>query len=508
MQTAATTLDPPISVVPRTRFWTPSLTDFFFFATIFWLFLAEPGGWDRLLWDGDTALHTRTGDWILDHGAVPVVDPFSYTQPGERWFAFQWFTGVLFAWLNRMAGLKGIVLVCGGAIALTMTILVRDMVRRGASGLIAIVLALVATNAMSIHFHARPHLFTLLFLAIGHYLIARDLEQPSWRVWLIVPLVLTWVNMHSGFPVMIATLGLLTAGRGLSALCGDAPWKQVFRYGILTALAALATLANPNGIALHQHISKFLSNSWILQYVDEYKSPVFRSEPMYYFMVILFTGLMAARTQIEKRNWHTVLWLLFFGAGSLVSARHVPIFMVVALPAVALELTGLLRQWAEQAGRKSTAEVLYEIGEKTTQKLQPISVWSPALLCLAAVFSTTWPVDLSAKYFPTTLVRKNAELLAGARVFTTDQWGDYLLWVNYPRQKVFMDGRSDFFQQKTGGEYLKISNGQDGWRESLERYGVNVVLAPPDLPLARNLGKDPAWREADKSKMAVLLVRR
>ena len=178
MQPAATTLTPPIAAVRRAPFWTPSLTDFFFFATIFWLFLAEPGGWERLLWDGDTALHTRTGDWILDHGSIPVTDPFSYTQPGERWYAFQWLTGVLFAWLNRMAGLKGIVLLSGGLIALTMTVLVRDMVRRGASGLIAIVLALIATNAMSIHFHARPHLFTLLFLVMGHYLIARDLEEP------------------------------------------------------------------------------------------------------------------------------------------------------------------------------------------------------------------------------------------------------------------------------------------------------------------------------------------
>ncbi|MBL8179831.1 MAG: hypothetical protein JNK48_34445 [Bryobacterales bacterium] len=507
MQPAAT-LTAPLATPRRSPIWTPSLTDFFFFATIFWLFLAEPGGWERLLWDGDTALHTRTGDWILDHGAVPTADPFSYTQPGERWFAFQWLTGVLFAWLNRFAGLKGIVLVCGGVIALTMTVLVRDMVRRGASGLIAIVLALIATNAMSIHFHARPHLFTLLFLALGHYLIARDLETPSPRIWLIVPMVLVWVNMHSGFPVMIATLGLLTAGCVLTSLTGEGGWGRPIRYGILTALCALSTLVNPNGVALHQHISRFLSNSWILQYVDEYKSPIFRSESMYYFLAILFAGLMAARTQIEKRQWHTLFWLLFFGAGSLVSARHVPIFIIVALPPVALELTALLRQWADHAGPKSTAEVLHEIGEKTTQKLQPVGVWSPALLALVAVLSTSWPTDLSARYFPTSLVRRNAELLATSKVFTTDQWGDYLLWVNYPRQRVFMDGRSDFFQQKTGSECLRISNAQEGWRDSLDRFGVNVVLAPADLPVARQLSKDPAWSEVDRQKTTVLLRRR
>src|SRR5271166_4668525 len=74
-----------------------SMTDLFFLTILFWLFMADPAGWDRLLWDGDTAMHTRTGDFILDTGHVPTADPFSFTKPGGRWFAFQWLTGVLFA---------------------------------------------------------------------------------------------------------------------------------------------------------------------------------------------------------------------------------------------------------------------------------------------------------------------------------------------------------------------------------------------------------------------------
>ena len=32
-----------------------------------------------------------------------------------------------------------------------------------------------------------------------------------------------------------------------------------------------------------------------------------------------------------------------------------------------------------------------------------------------------------------------------ARIFTHDQWGDYLIYRLYPQTKVFMDGRSDFY---------------------------------------------------------------
>lgn len=485
------------------RLLSPSLTDFFFIAVIFWLFLVDPSGWERLVTDGDTALHTRTGDYILDHGSVPSSDPFSFTKPGERWFAFQWLTGIVYALLNRWAGLKGIVLLSGAVIALTCTLLVRDMARRGASGLVAMILALAACNAMSIHFHARPHLFTLLFLAAAHHLIARDLERPGWRIWLLGPLMLVWVNMHSGFPVLVATLGLLATGCGLRL-----DWMSARRYAVLAAVCAALTLANPNGLELHRHISRFLDNQWTLQHVNEYQSPVFRSEPMYYFMAILFGGMIAVRGLIARREWHSVLWVLFFGAGSLVSARHVPIFIIVALPPIALELTGLLDGWAARGGRQSTAEVLREIAARTTERLKPMSVWSAGLLAAAALIAGSLPSDLSPRFFPSQLVRRHADAIAGSRIFTTDQWGDYLLWVNYPRQKVFIDGRSDFFQQQIGDEYLRIHDGRQGWREALDRFGVDMVLAPAGAAVDGLLASEPGWEMVEKDKQASLYRRK
>ena len=145
------------------------MTDLFFLTVLFWLFMAEPAGWDRLLWDGDTALHTRTGDFILDHGHVPTTDPFSFTKPGERWFAFQWLTGVVFASLNRAVGLKGIVLLCGVVIAFYLTVLARDMVLRGVNGLMALLLVMVGSSASMIHFHARPASFHAAFSGPGEF---------------------------------------------------------------------------------------------------------------------------------------------------------------------------------------------------------------------------------------------------------------------------------------------------------------------------------------------------
>jgi hypothetical protein len=485
------------------RFLRPSLTDLFFLTVLFWLFMADPAGWDRLLWDGDTALHTRTGDFILDHGHIPTTDPFSFTKPGERWFAFQWLTGVVFAGLNRTVGLKGIVLLCGVVIALFLTVLARDMVQRGVNGLIALLLVMFGASASMIHFHARPHLFTLLFLVLANFLIARDRERPSWRIWLLPPLMVLWVNMHSGFPALLAVLGILAVGCALSQ-----DWPRTKRYGSVLAACAVATLINPNGIALHVHVAKFLNSPWAMANINEYQSPVFRSEALYCYMGILFLALMACGRHFARREWTECLWILFFAAGSLVSARHIPLFIATALPLVGLALNELWIKLTAGQPASSVPGVLAEMSEKATGNLQPVSVWTAVVVVCVALFanSKNWPTDLSAKFFPVSLVHDFAGDLVSSRVFTTDQWGDYLLWTGYPKQKVFMDGRSDFYGDAIGRDYLTILEARPGWREALERYKVNMILVPPETPLIDLLSYNPGWRVLHRDDQAVLLA--
>jgi len=486
------------------RFLRLSLTDFFFLTMLFWLFMAVPMGWDRLLWDGDTALHTRTGDFILDHGHVPTADPFSFTKPGERWYAYEWLTAVIFAGLNRWVGLKGIVLLCGVVIALYLTLLARDMVRRGSNGLLALLLVMVGANASMIHFHARPHLFTLLFLVIANSLVARDRERPSWHIWLLAPLTILWVNMHSGFPALLAVVGALTAGSVLSR-----DWQKVRRYASVFAVCALATLVNPNGIALHLHISKFLNSPWAMANINEFQSPVFRGEAMYCYMGILFLAMMVCARHFARRQWTECLWILMFAAGSLTSARHVPLFIVTTLPLIGIAITDLWVEWTARETRTSVLGVLAELSEKTTRKLQPVSAWAAVIVVAVALFSRpqNWPKDLSEKYFPRTVAHQFADQLASSHVFTTDQWGDYLLWTGYPRQKVFMDGRSDFFGESIGREYATIMSAAPGWRQALDRHRVNMVLVPPETPLIELLSSDAHWQVLYRDKQSVLLAR-
>src|ERR1700687_3159388 len=95
------------------RLLIPSLSDLFFIALLFWLFMSSAAGWASLLTGGDVGWHIRTGEYILDHHALRRHDLYSFSKPDAPWFAWEWLADVLDGGLHRIAGLKGVVLMSG-----------------------------------------------------------------------------------------------------------------------------------------------------------------------------------------------------------------------------------------------------------------------------------------------------------------------------------------------------------------------------------------------------------
>jgi hypothetical protein len=80
-----------------------------------------------------------------------------------------------------------------------------------------------------------------------------------------------------------------------------------------------------------------------------------------------------------------------------------------------------------------------------------------------------------------------------SRVFTNDEWGDYLIYRLYPRGRVFVDGRSDFYGNDFGDRYLDVMHVRHGWEKTLSRYGVDTILMPLDAPLTGALKESSRW---------------
>ena len=483
----------------------PSFSDFFLIAILVWLFLAGASGWKALLMDGDTGWHIRTGEYILDHRAIPVKDLFSFSKPGAEWFAWEWLADLVFGCLWRLSGLKGVVLFSGIVIAVYSTILLRFALWKGANVMVALPVTLLAVGSSSIHFLARPHLFTLLLLPSALWILERDRRRPDRYVWCLVPLMIAWTNLHGGFAVFLVCLGLLVAGTILEGCLGTPDWSSVRRYSLLLAACALSTLVNPFGIGLHRHILGYLNADWIRNLVQEFQAPTFRSEGQLQFEVLLIAGMMLVARLLPQRKITEALWVLFFAHSALTSVRHAPLYAAVAAPLLASELSALWKKWSRREKRQSIPRILYDLGQDLTPAFQRNTMWCCVTLILVATISpVAWPSDFPQEAFPVALVHRHSAEFEARRVFTTDQWADYLIYSFYPGQRVFIDGRSDFYGENLGKEYLALMQGTPRSRAILDKYAFQLVLVPAEWPLAQSLRSNSAWSVLEDDGKAVL----
>lgn len=491
------------------RWLVPSLADLFFIAFFVWMFVAGRDGWSGLLADGDIGWHIRTGEYILDHLSVPRTDPFSFTKPGAPWFAWEWLSDLLFALVHRSSGLKGVVFLAGVVLTLWILLLLRQALWRGANAWVALAVTLLGAGAASMHFLARPHIFTLLLTTVTVWFIESDLRAPGRGIWWLVPVTAVWANLHGGFLVGIVLLTTAAGALALAAGMGTTGWRAPVRYSVLATACAGASLVNPYGIKLHTHIFDYLRSDWIRNMVEEFQAPNFRSENQLQFEILLITALLVTPFLVGRRRLVEASWILVFAHLSLTSVRHAPVFAAIAVPIVAAVLSELWSAAVVHFGRTSPVRVLYELGQDLTRGFGHNTLWLAvfAIGYWLLARSGDWPGDFPAAKFPLKLVHSNALALANGRVLTLDQWADYLIYEFYPREKVFADGRSDFYGPVIGGEYVRASAADPTWRIILDRYRVDTVLAPTAWPLANILGADAAWRIVASEKTALLFVR-
>jgi len=134
-------------------------------------------------------------------------------------------------------------------------------------------------------------------------------------------------------------------------------------------------------------------------------------------------------------------------------------------------------------------------------------VW--LLAGLAAIFFWTpaemWPTGFDKEMFPVEQAARHPEL-SSARLFTPDQWADYLLYANYPRQTVFYDDRA-FYGVKMYRDVSALLTAQPGSLTTLDRYQITRVLIQSHSPLSALLRESKAWQVVDQDSTAELFAR-
>ena len=233
------------------------------------LLLAAVASLRHPLVDTDLWWHLKTGEWILAHGAVPWQDPFSYTAAGHLWIAYSWLAEIVFYGLFQAFGI-GAVLELKTVVVVAMTGLLYLACRAaGARRTAAVVTSALAAMASTGGWGERPQIFTLLLLALLSWLIWSPRLRPH-LLWAAPLAVALWANLHILF---IAGIALVTLAAFSAAWEGEASG----RLFAAAALSAVASLVNPYGWRLHQHLPTMAMQPRIVRAVSEFQSPDFAS---------------------------------------------------------------------------------------------------------------------------------------------------------------------------------------------------------------------------------------
>jgi len=513
----------------------PSLTDVAFLLPLILLFGGLQGV-RNMLSDGDTGWHIRIGDWIFAHHQVPTQDMFSFTKPGQPFFAWEWLWDVGASWLHQHAGLAAVIFASLLVISFTTALLYRLVYRRCGNPLVSILLTGIAAAGASIHWLARPHLFTMLFLVIYLAILERVREGRTRLLWALPVLMIPWTNLHGGFLIGIVILGAYCGGELLRAvLTRDAQERRQAlwigaKYFAATAGCLVASLLNPYGYHLYTHLIEYFQDPFATKYITEFQGTNFHTPSSIFLEVMLVFGLGAAVWYARRRQFTEVLMIAGLGHLSLVIVRNMPIYVIAAAPIIAAPMVAWLKALAEAPVAEWIKIVfanIVEIGEELVPLERPWRLHAASVVVMAAVCLAMASPKAGLKFKPSydpkgypekPLAAMNPAWLnrasdgtprhlfePGQRIFTHDEWGDYLIYKLSPRGfKVFVDGRSDFYGGKFGQKYVDVMNVKFDWQQTLDRYGVDTILLPTDAPLAGALKESRRWRVAYDDGMAIV----
>lgn len=543
-------------MTPARPLWTrliiPSMGDTIFIAMLAVLTCTSLSV--RLLGDAGIGWHIRTGQQILAVHAIPRVDSFSSVMRGKTWFAWEWLYDVIVGGLDSWAGLNGVVWFTAVVIASVFAWTFRLLLRRGTNVFVALVLLLLAASASIIHFLARPHVLSWLFTLAWFWIldssesdcVRGDSAGPGAtrlavtgrrRLWLLPVLMLVWVNVHGGFLVGFVLLAIYWlsavwyAGKQKEAKFDEflarLRWQARARRLAAVGLAAgVASLVNPYGWKLHEHIYRYLSNRFLMEHIDEFQSPNFHGVAQRCFALLVLAAMVALAARARAVRMSEGLVILFALYSGLYASRNIPVSSLLLALVIGPLLSGAS---TNLAGRLTSFRRLGDRVAAFTERTGTVDssllghLWAIAAAIFLGVIaahggklgaSRLMDAHFDGKRFPVAAVdfldRKTAEERTDDErdpVTVPDYWGGYLIYRLYPRTLVTVDDRHDLYGEEFFKSYLKMVHVEPGWDGLLDRYQARCVLVPKGSALANILEQTPPWKRVYADEVAVIFER-
>jgi len=450
-----------------------SLAPLFVALAAFALALATPPS------DPDMYWHLASGKWMLDHGQLLRADVFSSTVNGQPYSVGEWLGQIVLYVAYLAGGWTGLVILRGLLVGVCAFFLTRVALRGGAPIIVAVPVTCAALLLSEIVWTDRPHLFTL---ALFPLLLDLLLAARAGRFGLLLgvpPLMLLWTNLHGGYALGLALVGVFT----LEALLTR---RNFAAFAITASTAFAASLVDPGSLGLSAAAAHATAPPRFI--VEESPPDVTRPAGFVFAAFIIGTLALAMRSGGSLLDLLLLAPLLWLG---LSAQRHMPYFAFAAVPFISAAIP---RAW-------SPLEAW--LARRRPYPRGAIVGFGAGVAAMALAGVAFVPNAPNERAYPTVVLDA---VRSGSGVLLNEyDWGGYLIW-RAPERPVFVDGRLFPFLPDVFADWRTAVELGPRWKEVLERYQVTQVLLRPDRALVSAL-REQGWRVVGGDAGSVLLER-
>ncbi len=467
--------------------------------------------------------HLRIGQYMVETGSLPRSDPFSYTSAGKEWITHEWGSEVLMYWIYQASGWGGLIVVFSIIITASFVIVYRRCAGKPFVAGLALLLGALSTAPV---WGVQPQMITMLLASVFLMLLEKYARDAAIRhlLWM-PPLTVLWVNLHGGYLLAPLLVVLVAAGLALDELIGSegardawgrgvsqqpggrlaAAMRRAFPLFVVAALCTLAIAVNPHGTRMYSYPFETLRSPVMAENLRDWLSPNFHRPSMIPFALLLFATAAALALSPKRPKPSEVLLASVAGLAALRSGRHIPIFVLVAVPLLAEHGWLWLKerpwgQWLAAPDREPTPpKALFHVA-----LLAVMILW--ASLRFAVIINEQRTSE--AEVFPRAAVEYIRREKPSQPLFHRYDWGGYLLWYLHPEYRSYIDGRADVHGDAFMEEYFRTYRGRNRWQETLERWKVQSALVEPEAPIASLLRIHPDWEKVYEDKQAVVFVKK
>jgi len=435
------------------------------------------------------AWYTLVSGRLVAHHGIPHHDTLTVLSLGRPWVDQQWLAHLALYGLWAAGGLTAVLLSTVLFYTATYLVLAVSARGRGASDR-SVALILVLSFFVGIpNTVLRAQVPAYLLFALVLALLLSDAAHRSRRVYLVLPLLAVWANVHGSvlLGAMLVTLyGATVAVGGVRARAQARAYLQ--RAGVMIAAPRICVLASPYGPSLPGYYRRVLDNPTLSHSVSEWGPSTLRGQPL--FFALLLGGLVLAT--IGRRYLTPFGFLALVGTGlfGLLAVRNIVWFAFVAAAVLPAALDAVWRP--SQVRRKASINVLLAAG-------------SLGFLAVITGVVVAHGDHWFAKSYPdraSRAVQRAARANPNARVFANERYADWLL-LEHPdlAARVAYDTRFEIIPPRALQRVVafRSESGPD-WQGAAEGWQL-FVLDPTDdrgaIQWLRSRGATVLYRDAE-----------